>query len=47
MSGLAVAGPEQEVAAHRPLRGYSLEMVVGVVGGLVAIATGPARTGRG
>lgn len=38
MSGLAATGGEQEVAAHRPLRSYSPEMVVGLVSGAVAVA---------
>ena len=38
MSGLAATQPEQEAVAHRPLRTYSPEMVVGLLSGAVAIA---------
>ena len=39
MSGLSAAEPQQDVAAHRPLRTYSPEMVVGLISGAFAIAT--------
>jgi Family of unknown function (DUF6010) len=39
MSGFAATQPDAEAAARRPLRTHLPEMVVGLVAGLVAVAT--------
>jgi hypothetical protein len=39
MSGFTAAQPGHDIAARPPLRTHAPEMVVGVVGGLMAIAT--------
>jgi hypothetical protein len=39
MSGFAATPPDRDIAAQPPLRAHLPEMVVGLVGGLVAIAT--------
>jgi hypothetical protein len=39
MSGLAATAREDQRIERRPLRAHSLEMVVGLIGGLVAVAT--------
>jgi hypothetical protein len=46
VSGLAAARPQHEAAEPRPLREHPLEMVVGLIGGLVAVLTALFRAQR-